>query len=226
MTTPSPLAPRLLKGAIIAIDLTHGKQETTIAFQYNPQTVQRSLKPRLPGESQGQRSQAVRFAGAPEETVSLEVIIDATDDLANTKSPTHRAAVSEGIYPRLSALEMLLYPRSSEVVDNDKLLQQGKIEVGSGYDAPLTLFVWGQKRALPVVLVSYSVTEEAFDANLNPIRARVKLEMRALSYSDLDPGHKGYQLFLAYQTSKERMAQRGVTDNAKGVTGVDTGRFR
>jgi hypothetical protein len=43
-------------------------------------------------------------------------------------------------------------------------------------EAPLTLYVWSKQRVLPVLLTKLSVTEEAFDINLNPIRAKICLE--------------------------------------------------
>jgi hypothetical protein len=46
--SPSPLSPRLLKGAIVAVDPETSKQ-TTIAFQYNPETLKRTLQPQIAG---------------------------------------------------------------------------------------------------------------------------------------------------------------------------------
>ncbi len=79
--SPSPLSPRLLKGAIVIINLaTAGR--STIVFQYNPETLKRSLEPQLAGGEARQRSLAVRSTGAPVETIDLEVTIDAVDDVA------------------------------------------------------------------------------------------------------------------------------------------------
>ena len=72
--------------------------------------------------------------------------------------------------------------------------------------APLTLFVWSQNRVVPVRLTEFSVTEEAFDAALNPIRAKVSLGLRVLSVNDLGFDHKGGSLYLGYQQQKERLA--------------------
>ena len=72
--------PRILKGAIVAISETN-PQPQTIAFLYNPETVKRSLQPQTAGGDQGERSQAVRYIGAPIETIELEVYIDAIDAL-------------------------------------------------------------------------------------------------------------------------------------------------
>ena len=59
-------------------------------------------------------------------------------------------------------------------------------------EAPLTLFIWGIKRIVPVRLSSFSIAEEAYDVNLNPIRAKVTLGMQVLSYSDLSLTNPGY----------------------------------
>ena len=72
--------------------------------------------------------------------------------------------------------------------------------------APLTLFVWSKKRILPVRLTELSITEEAFDTNLNPIRAKVSLGMRVLSVDDLGFDHKGGNLYMAYHQTKESLA--------------------
>jgi hypothetical protein len=211
--------PRLLKGAIVAIDpATSGR--STIVFQYNPETVKRSLEPQLAGAEGGQRSQALRYTGAPVETIDLEVSIDAVDQLEAGQG----AALQQGIHPQLAALETLLYPHSGQVEQNGRLLDQGSIEIAP-YVAPLTLFIWGGNRVLPVSLTRYSISEELFDNQLNPIRATVTLGLRALSYSDVDKSHQAYHLFLAYQQAKESMAQQGVTSNPNELVGVDVSRL-
>jgi hypothetical protein len=59
---------------------------------------------------------------------------------------------------------------------------------------------------LPVRLTTFSIAEEAYDVNLNPIRAKVTLGLQVLSYNDLPLSHPGYALFLAHQVVKETMA--------------------
>lgn len=196
--------PKLFKGAIIAIDLKTMKQ-TPIIFQYNPGKLTRTIKPGQmePSGAERQRAMALRYKGAPEETLDIDIEIDAADQLEAGEPNAARL----GIFPQLSALEMLLYPPTPEITDNDVLAQKGHTEVASGYDAPFTLFVWGPQRVLPIILTSFTITEEMFDADLNPVQASVKLGLRALSYSDLTPQHKGYKLFLTYQKKKEDMAR-------------------
>ena len=47
--------------------------------------------------------------------------------------------------------------------------------------SPLSLFVWTEKRIVPVRVTEFSITEEAFLPNLSPIRAKITLALRVLS---------------------------------------------
>jgi hypothetical protein len=210
--TSFPGSPRLIKGAIIGIDIFN-PLASVILFQYNPDTLTRKLQAKMSGEG-GDKTEALRLEGAPEETITLDIEIDATDQLEKAEG----TAVSMGIYPQLSALEMLIYPKSALVIANTALLATGTIETIQPM-APLTLFVWGPKRVLPVRLTDFSITEEAYDVNLNPIRAKVSLGLRVLSYNDLPLTHPGYYLFLAHQVVKERMATIGSVNNLAAVAG-------
>jgi Contractile injection system tube protein len=214
-----PTGPRLLKGAIVAIS-DDSPQPRTITLQYNPEAVKRSLQAQTAGGDQGQRSQSVRFIGAPVETFDLEVSIDAINQLEKGDSN----AVNNGIYPQLALLETLVYPPSALVKQNDALLASGTLEIAP-LAAPLTLFVWGPNRVLPVRLNSLSISEELFDTTLNPIRATVSLSMRALSYSDLSQNTRGYNLFMVYQQGKEAMAALGISNAPNANIGVDVNRF-
>lgn len=210
--TTFPRSPRLLKGALVGID-PFNPIASVIVFQYNPTTVTRNLTAQMVQEG-GDRTEVLRLKGAPRETISLEVEIDATDQLEKGESK----AVDMGIYPQLSALEMLIYPKSLVVGINTALLATGTIEVIPP-EAPFTLFIWGAKRVLPVQLNSFSITEEAHDVNLNPIRAKVSLQLRVLTYDDFPVTHPGYATFLAHQVVKETMAAIGSVNNLSAVVG-------
>jgi hypothetical protein len=205
-------SPRLLKGAIVSVDPLN-PVASVIVFQYNPDTLTRTLQAQTAGDG-GDRSEALRLKGAPIETIKLEVEIDATDQLERGDN----TAVSHGIHPQLAALEMLLYPKSALVIANTVLLALGTIEVVPPV-APFTLFIWGPKRILPVRVSEFSITEEAHDTQLNPIRARASLGLRVLSYNDLPLLHPGYGLFLAHQVAKEAMAVIGSSGDLSAVAG-------
>jgi len=201
--TTFPGSPRLLKGAIIGLDPVN-PLASVIIFQYNPDTLTRTLRAQGTGGQGGERSEALRLRGAPTEDIQISIEIDATDQLEQSDP----LATTVGIYPQLSALEMLIYPKSALVIANTALLAAGTIEIIPAM-APFTLFIWGPQRVLPVRLTQFTITEEAYDTVLNPIRARVGLGLRVLSYNDLPLTHPGYGLFLAHQIIKETMATIG-----------------
>ncbi len=213
--TDQARGPRTLRGALVSIPQTGGSP-TVISFQYNPATLSRGLQPQMVGGEENDRSQAVRFTGAPVQTIQVEVEIDATDGLERNDP----IALQYGIAPQLAALELLIYPLSSDVLQQQALLATGTIEVAP-LTAPRTLFVWGPRLCVPVRLTAYSVSEEAFDSALNPIRAVVSLGMRVLTYSDLDSDTRDYHQFLVYQQSLEQLARIANTGRSSQPIGVD-----
>jgi hypothetical protein len=207
--------PRLLKGAIVAFR-PPVPVPSVIAFQINPETMSRTLEARM-AEGQGAGAgDPFRLSGAPKESIKVECVFDATDDL----NAGNADAEKTGLHQRLAALETLIYPSSATVIANTVLLNLGTIEVLPA-NAPFTVFIWGAKRILPVQLSGLSVTEEAFDPNLNPIRAKVSLDMKVLSYSDLQQTHPGYAMFLSHQIDKEQLAARATLKNLGSVLGGD-----
>ncbi len=204
--TTFPGSPRLLKGAVVGIDPVM-PVPTVVIFQYNPDTMTRTLQAdAVSGDAD--RGEALRLKGPPRETIRVEVEIDAADQLEKAEFP----ATGMGVYPALSALEMLLYPKSLNMILNNVLTNAGMVEIVP-QEAPLILFAWGLKRVLPVRLTELTITEEAYDPTLNPIRAKVTLGMRVLNYNDLGFTHPGGVIFLAHQIAKETMSIIGTAAN-------------
>jgi hypothetical protein len=196
-----PGSPKLLKGAIVGVSVID-PLSSVVVFQYNPDTLTRTIRVSAAGR-EGDKSEALRLKGPPDETVRLDVEIDAIDQLEQGDE----AAEQLGVYPALSRLELLLYPSSTTVIANEVLAAAGVIEVVAP-EAPLTLLVWGPKRVLPVRMNGFTITEEAFDPNLNPIRAKVSLDLMVLNYHDLGLVSVGGALFMAHQIGKETMAKQ------------------
>jgi len=215
----TPLAPRLLKGGIVEVDPESARILRVIALQYNPDTLTRSLQMQASGGEGGDRSQALRLKGAGVETIKLEAEIDATDRLEQPES--NPDAVALGIHPQLAALESLMHPRADALQTNDALAASGVLEI-LPLEAPLTLFVWSMQRIVPVRVTDLSVTEEAFDAALNPIRAKVSIGLRVLSVDDLGFRHRGGTLFMSYLRTKEALAARARTADLSplGIEGI------
>ena len=198
-----PGSPRLLKGAIVGVDPVNPLASIVI-FQYNPDTTTRTLHAQTSGSDNADRGEVLRLKGPPQETIKLDVEIDAADQLEQADP----IATTMGVYPALSSLEMLIYPKSALVIANEVLLNLGVIEIIPP-EAPLTLLIWGIKRVVPVRLTDFSITEEAFDTSLNPIRAKVSLGLRVLNYQDLGLLSVGGALFMVHQVMKEVMATVG-----------------
>lgn len=209
--------PRLLKGGIVLIDPDTSAVQRVIVLQYNPETLTRSLQVQAVASEAGDRSEALRLKGPPIETLRLEAEIDATDQLEHPEKEQNRAAVRYGIAPQLAALETLIYPTSTQLTANFALAQAGTLEIAP-MESPLALFVWSATRVIAVRVTELSITEDAHDPSLNPIRAKVTLGLRVLSVDDLGFLHKGGTLFMSYLRQKEQLA--AMTTGALGALGL------
>jgi len=197
--------PKLIKGGLVLVNPESGQIQRVISLQYNPDSLSRTLQVQgVEGEG-GHRTEALRLKGPAIETIRLEIEIDAADDLEHPNE--HADVASLGLHGVLAALELIVQPASGDLVANDALASMGSIEIIPA-EKPLTLFVWSQQRVLPVRITEFSITEEAFDPALNPIRVRVHLAMRVLSVDDLGFTHKGGGLFVSYLQRKERLAEK------------------
>jgi hypothetical protein len=212
-----PDSPRLLRGGLVLVDPATGNVMRIIALQYNPDTMTRTLQIRGVGADSGDHLEALRLKGPPTETIKVEAELDATDDLESNDSQTRDA----GLHPQLAALETIVYPTSSHLLATHSDAQTGSIEIAP-QEAPLPLFVFGPKRIVPVRITELTITEEAFDTALNPIRAKVSLGMRVLTTDDLGFEAKGGALFVAYLQAKEQLAQRRGAGSfaALGIRGI------
>jgi hypothetical protein len=197
-----PGSPRLIKGGIVLVDAETATIQKIITLQYNPDTLTRSLQVKGVGESGGNRPEAMRLSGPPVETIKVEVEIDATDQMEVADSTTTQT----GIQPQLSILETIVYPTSTQLINNNNSARSGTLEI-IPMETSLSLFIWNKNRIIPMRLTEFSITEEAFDINLNPIRAKISLGMRVLSVDDLGFNTAG-SLYMNYQQNKEQLASK------------------
>jgi contractile injection system tube protein len=208
MSTPgNPLSPRLIKGGIVTMDPDTAVVQEVISLQYNPETVTRSLQIQSVAAAQtdGARVDMLRLRGPAIETIKVEVELDAIDQLEFPNK--YPLAVEYGLQPQISQLEMLVNPTVETLLSDDAMASAGTLEI-IPLEQPLTLFVWSAMRVVPVRLTEFSITEEMFDPNLNPIRAKISLGMRVLNVDDLGFDHPGGRMFLTYLTNKESLAGR------------------
>lgn len=216
--TAFPGSPRLVKGGIVLLDPGSGQVQRVISLQYNPDSLTRTFQVQAVGADGQDRSEALRLKAPAAESYKLEAEIDLTDQLEFPDQ--HRDAVQVGLHPQLAALELLAYPSSAQLEQNNTLAKSGVLEI-IPMEAPLTVFVWSKNRIVPVRLTEFSVTEEAFDPSLNPIRAKVSLGLRVLSVNDLGFDHRGGGLFMTHLRQKESFAQRSAGSLGQlGITGI------
>jgi hypothetical protein len=208
-------AARPLKGGLALLDPATGVLQRLIVLQYTPEKLTRKLQPAsVPA---GARSEPLRLTGPAVETITLEADLDAADQLEFPAA--NPVTVESGLYPILSALELVLHPSTAQLETNNTLMNLGTLEIVP-MESALVLFVWGKNRILPVRITDLSVNEEEFAPGLAPIRARLSLAMRVLSTTDLPFSHRGSGLFMSHLTQKESLALKaGGTLSQLGLGG-------
>jgi hypothetical protein len=214
IATGYPRAPRMLRGGLVRLDPLARSIVDVVVFQYNPDTLTRTLQPRAMSGEPGDRQEVLRLTGPPHETIKFEAEIDATDQLADPIDQANAPVVTEGLLPAIATLERLITPTAQELLAVDSLYGQGMLEVAP-MEAPLTVLVWGSKRVVPVLVSSLSITEEAFDPKLQPIRVKASFECKVLTTSDLPDTHLGFGLYVAYRQSVEQLAALVTSTNVR-----------
>ena len=206
--TDFPRSPRLIKGALALLEKDQATSDARlVVFQYNPDQVRRSLANRTPqapagGANQGAREDVLRVAGPPVETINLSIVLNTADQLAAPEANSDVA--KDGLHPALAALELMMYPPSLDSEDLERRAKSGDVQVKPAA-LPLALLIWGRARVVPVTITSFSVTEEAFDPRLNPIRAKVDLGLKVLTSLEFPDSSVGRDAYIAYQKQKEQM---------------------
>jgi contractile injection system tube protein len=207
---------RLEKGALLVYrDQSATQPDQRINFQFNPDNVRRSFAARSvpppPAQRTAGQADALAVPGPPVETITIAIVLNAADQLDD---PSLRQEVAEhGLNAALARLELLLYPSTASAEEVERQAQRGQVQV-SPARTPLVMLAWGRTRTVPVQLTSFTVTEEAFDPNLNPINAKVDLGLKVLTYMEFPTQSAGREAFIAYQKERESLA-RGQTGGAR-----------
>jgi hypothetical protein len=223
MTDGFPGRPLLLKGALVVFETPLPIPTNIIIFQYNPETMTRRVEqmaggdqtcaggsPRNPCLNAGDTRNLLQ---PPVESYSLTIELDAADQLEVSDGVT----MAVGLHPALAALELLLYPRLSDLLLNESLALLGS-SIVAPLQTPLVLFVWGAPRVVPVQVTSIAITEQAFDQLLNPIQAKVDLTMRSLTACELHDAKAPFDtLALVNLSAKKALAHLQVAQMALGA---------
>jgi hypothetical protein len=216
MASELPTAPLVLKGALVVFGASVPIPTNLIVFQYNPDGMSRAYRASASTSPEGEqaRSGGTRRVRPPVETFTISVELDASDQLETSNPVT----ATLGIHPALAALELLLFPDSTVVILN-KVLAAAGMSLIAQPKTPVVLLVWGVTRIVPVRVTSVSVTEQAYDQALNPIRAKVDLGLQALTEAELrEAGPPFDTLGLVNQIAKEVLAKLNTVSGALEVT--------
>jgi hypothetical protein len=209
-TMPPGYQTALPRAALVRIAADGTRQ--SIPFQYVPESLRRTLEPNTVGGEPGLRAQAVRFAGAPAEVITLDCQFTAADGLNAGNADAGRY----GVEAALAALALLLYPSTASVQAAQSLLSAGQIEVAPSL-ADRILFVWGPRRVIPCTVTAFSVTEQLYDSCLTVIMASASLTLRAMSYSDVDASSPTFHDFITYQSGLETLAHAAYAPPPAGL---------
>jgi hypothetical protein len=223
-------SPKLLKGALVEFSERFiGPIPNIIIFQYNPESLTRTLSVWNPQQSEATKTPGTTGETAstaqpadPTEEFTLSLELDATDALEEPGS--HPVAVISGVADRIAAMEMLLYPQEDSLL-GDLLGAFGGSddsvdEVPRG-TVPVLMFVWGPGRIVPVRVTSFSVEEEAFSPILYPIRAKVSIGLKVLTTEDF-PEPRTFSQDLAVAAFKFTRKQKQVLAAANLANSVES----
>jgi hypothetical protein len=189
-----------------------------IAFQFNPETIThkwsgseafQSEITKKDGTNEDVKKKTTNWnplavSGYPGESFSFKIAMSAGDSIADGNDATAALASTSGLYTRLAALEMLLYPVSTKTTGFNVAGKNFKFSTsdftGGVFDdppanpptrdvpalqVPTVLFIWGPARIIPVRVKSLTITETIYDTLLNPIDAEADIELDVLTPDEL-----------------------------------------
>ncbi len=232
----------VLKGALVEFTPTFlpVPAPNVIVFQYNPETMTHTWTQPEPAPTAGtEQGNPLAVKGMPGEAFSFTIAMDANDEIADGSAPTAALAEASGIYSRLAALEMLLYPTGS---GQSGLIGAVSAAIASGLTGqtpsttrtvpqsvmPVTLFIWGSGRIVPVRVTGLTITEQLYDSTLNPTHAEAQLSLRVLTPAELvaastDNDVLGNLASIAYYYTlslRQALALANLANAAESVVGM------
>jgi hypothetical protein len=231
---------KYLKGAFIQFMPTFLiPLPNVIMFQYNPETMTHTWRPSAPDltPAAGNKPNPLAVKGLPAESFSFTLMMDSSDTIADGSAVTAGIAKATGLYSRLCALEMLLYPTgaftssallgtvSSALTSALGGTPKKKTKVPQ-YMMPTVLFVWGPARIVPVRVKSLTITEKLYDSLLlNPTHAEAQVDIDVLTPDEVtalkDALSQVATVAYTYsQAFRQAMALANLANTAESILGL------
>ena len=244
-----------LRGAFVSFSETFPLPiPNVVIFQYNPETMTHTWTPAQTGGAPATNpapppsaaggtaaapadgaSNPLAVTGPPGEGFSFTLMLDANDMIADGNAVSAGLAEVSGVYTRLAALEMLLFPTATSggglIGSISSALGLGSSSPGPttpipAQQLPTVLFIWGPGRILPVKLTTLTTTEKLYDnILLNPIHAEVSVGLKVLTPQELQyvDGPLGSLANTAYsvsQTLREALALANLANGVGDIIGM------
>jgi len=199
-----------------------------LQFEFNPETLSRTRTIQIvmgnaPGTRGGydftlphETPRVAQGVTVEPEQFSVDILLDATDRMADPNVPGHAIARELGIQPELDTLRTMVEPKSQGpggVQTLSSLGFGGKKAFQRDEHPSVLLLVWGA-HILPVFLKSVQVEETAHLPTLRPYRARVNLSFQVI---------EGNNPF--YQVEKIRQAAGAALNLTAGFSGSFSASF-
>jgi len=193
------MAGKFLRGALVEfMDTFLVPLPNVIIFQFNPETITHTWTPAQTVGASSPNDNPLAVKGTPGESFSFNLAMDAGDMIADGSPVAEGIAVASGVYSRLAALEMLLFPTSTMGgggLVGSVSAAAGALGAGGNGGAkrdvpssqlPTVLFVWGPGRILPVKVTSLTITEKLYDSVLlNPTHVEAQIGLQVLTPEEL-----------------------------------------
>ena len=230
----------VLKGALVSFSPTFVPLPipNVIIFQYNPETMTHTwTQPEAASSAGTETSNPLAVQGMPGEEFSFTIAMNSDEEIADSTLTSGLAKLS-GLYSRLAALEMLLYPTGT----SNALVGAVTAAIGSALGGgssgptrtvpqsviPVTLFIWGPGRIVPVRLTGLTITEKLYDSKLNPTYAEAQVSLRVLTPAELvaastDNDVLGSLATVAYTytlTLRQTLAVANLANAAESIIGM------
>jgi hypothetical protein len=220
----------MMKGALVElIPAVNVAIPNVVLFQFNPETLRHTFSQPEPsaGPSGRTGSHPLASPGLPGETFSFSLSLDVTDQLADPDLSVQQAASDFGIYTRLSALEMLLYPTVNiELPTGGGANNRPAKRTTPTAQVPTVLFVWGTGRIVPVRITGLTITEKLSDAKLTPADAQIELrvltpeEVRRIAKLPGTIAGSAYAYTQGFRVGQAVRAAAMLGDSARALVGI------
>jgi len=235
------MAGKYLRGAFIQFNKSFPLPvPNLILFQYNPETMTHAWTPAKSGGSNapGQSpSNPLAVTGPPEESFSFNLVMDSNETIADGDPVTTQLAEVSGVYPRLAALEMLLFPVAAPAgglvgavsAAISSLASVIGVSIATAVPAgnlPVVFFVWGPGRIAPVRIDQLTITETLYDSvSLVPIHASAQIGLKVLTKPELQfidgPSGTLARAAAVYTTTlREALAISNLANSTESIAGM------